>query len=160
MYGGWRRWGELDGRDHTKLIDGQMEWLIEMTVDDWNIAIGSEDNLERTFVGRGDGFEGGSNARSRENRDVVDGYDESANILATNVPNPRGRGIRMIPDTYPRFRMWHSWISKPRCGCSHVTEGDNSSRRSKGSSDTSKLMGGDPNGLDLSRHRWPDFVDA
>jgi len=74
-----------------------MEWLIEMTVDDWNIASGSEDNLERTFVGRGDGFEGGSNARSRENRDVVDGYNEGANILATNVPYPRGGGIRDDP---------------------------------------------------------------
>ena len=71
-----------------------MKWLIEVTVDDWNISIGGEDNLERTFVGRGDGFEGSSDARSRENRDVVDGYDKGANIFATNVPNPRGRGIR------------------------------------------------------------------
>ncbi len=41
-----------DHRYGAKLIHGQMQRLIEMTISNWNVAIGSEDDLERRIVGR------------------------------------------------------------------------------------------------------------
>ena len=46
-----------------------------------------------------------------------------------------------IRETYPRFRMWHSEISKPRVGLSQAIAADNLSGWSNGSSETERLRG-------------------
>ena len=50
--------------------------------------------------------------------------------------------LATIPETKPRFRMWHSSISKPRQGCSQLMGGDNLSRQSNGLSESSELSRG------------------
>ena len=62
----------LDSGDGTKLVHGQVKWLFEMAVGDWDIAIRRENNLERVCIRGGNGLEGSNDGRGREHCSIVD----------------------------------------------------------------------------------------
>jgi hypothetical protein len=70
-----------------------MQRLIEMTIDDWNVAIWSEDDLERRIVGCCSGAKSIQDGRHSEHGNIVDRHNKGADIFATNISDPRGNCV-------------------------------------------------------------------
>jgi hypothetical protein len=78
--------------DETKLVHGQMDWAVVWARTDRDVTVGRKDNGERGSVGGGNGGQHSDDGLARENRDVVNRDNVSADVFATDIPNASSGG--------------------------------------------------------------------